>query len=85
MFYWQTDRPMLPNEFAEIFMNRHANVDEGSIKRELESTLQEFGFAETQAAKIEGNKEYKTGSVNLNRLILLIMAGGWSCECIRLV
>jgi aminoglycoside phosphotransferase (APT) family kinase protein len=73
MFYWQTDRPVTTEEYIEIFASRHDNTDDPTITKAVEDALKHAGadYANTHISKVIGNTDYKTGSVNINRLIVL--------------
>lgn len=73
MFYWQVDRPVTVPEFAEIFMGRHENFDEASVIDAIETALRGTvtKYAGSKVENIIGDSDYKSGSVNINRLVKL--------------
>ena len=67
MFYWQVDRPITNQEFVDIFMARHDNANEQLIAREAERLLP----SPTKVLSVAGDAGYRSGSVNVNRLLTL--------------
>jgi aminoglycoside phosphotransferase (APT) family kinase protein len=73
MFYWQVDRPTDMREFVEIFVDRHKNFNEHVVADIIEDILNSES-GETASVKVKqilGNSDYQSGSVNINRLIIL--------------
>ncbi len=73
MFYWQTDRSIDMPEFVDIFMKRHDNTDEDKVRRAIETALRKDSkdYAGASVKKLIGTSDYKSGSVNVNRLVVL--------------
>lgn len=68
MFYWQTDRPMSIEECAVIFGERHAGLDETSLRSSVESALADNpSFSGSKITSVEGGHHYDIGSININR------------------